>query len=434
MFIALVFLAAVFSSYVHSAYAPDAPAASMPDDNLVAAVEYVPPVVAELKPFIEPTAPEKEQGGGSEVDATFSSQFLFDIMDNNREKFGKILDDLERYEVQILLSEITRDRAGQPSFINFEYEVDANKYFYPASIVKMAIAALTLQKINSLEGAARSCVLSVASSNYGAVGRWGHTIEQYIEWMMVISDNISYNMLYDFLGQEYINETLHSMGYLDVQIVRRFDSPTTAAADRANYACELRDNGGALVYSRPSLTNTNIYTLKGREGMTGLLRGSAYYTSGYRVATPKEFYDYNYMSIDVMQQILKAIIFPLSVEESARFTIQEEDRKFLLECMLGYDTENKYFIYGGAGQVYPHIEIYNKNGMAYGNLLDSAYIRDTLNNIEFMLTAAIYVNANGVLGDDAYEYEEIGKPFLKELGLAVYNHYLEKKYSGTRWQ
>ena len=368
-----------------------------------------------------------------EENTAISSHFLFDLMDSNRETFGKILDAPELYEVQILLTEISRNPEGQPSFKSFTYGVDAQKYFYPASVVKMAMAALALQKTGSLAGANRQCELRLANSKNGSIARSGLTIETNIRRMIIYSDNESYNRLYDFLGQEYINETLHSMGYQHVQIIRRFDSPTSAAGDRVNYACELRGADGVLLYSRPTLTNEKIYSLRDYTAMTGLLRGKAYIVSGRKVDAAKEFYDYNYMSVDVMQRILQAVVFPQSVEENARFLISEDDRSFLLECMLGEDTVHKYFIFGGEGQTRPYIKIYNKTGTSYGNILDNAYVLDTLNDIEFMLTAVLYANPNGIIGDGVYDYDQTGMPFLKELGLSVYNYYLEKKYSSTKW-
>ena len=357
---------------------------------------------------------------------TVSPPVLFDLMDVAREKFGKILDNPDEYEVQILLTQITRNNSGRPLFTSVDYELDTTKYFYPASTVKMAIAALTLQKINTIAGADRSCVLNVAGSKNGIVGRSGFTIEKYIYRMMVYSDNTAYNRLYDFLGQEYINETLHVMGYQDCQIVRRFSMPTSAAADRVNYPWELRDEDGLLIYSQIALSNDNIYSLRERYDMTGLLRGRARIASDVKISTPKEFYDYNYMSIEVMQNILKALIFPLEVEESARFILSEDDREYLLSCMQGEDTQRKYFIYGGKDQAKPHIEIYNKTGTSYGNIIDNAYILDTVHHIEFMLTAVIYVNPNGVIGDGVYDYEKTGMPFLQELSLAVYDYYLDR--------
>ncbi|MBZ9686516.1 hypothetical protein G9F72_009260 [Clostridium estertheticum] len=55
--------------------------------------------------------------------------------------------------------------------------------------------------------------------------------------------------------------------------------------------------------------------------------------------------------------------------------------------------------------------------MAYGQLTDNTYIIDKNSGRGFMLTATIYVNSNGILNDDVYDYYSIGMPFLKNLGL-----------------
>jgi hypothetical protein len=116
----------------------------------------------------------------------------------------------------------------------------------------------------------------------------------------------------------------------------------------------------------------------------------------------------------------------MSVEESARFNITEEDREFLLSCMGGGTTFRRHIFYGSEGEFNPNVEIYNKTGTGYGNLLDNSYIVDESNNIEFMITAVIYVNPNKVINDDTYFYDDLAMPFLRELGQAVYHYYLER--------
>jgi hypothetical protein len=37
-----------------------------------------------------------------------------------------------------------------------------------------------------------------------------------------------------------------------------------------------------------------------------------------------------------------------------------------------------------------------------------------------MMSAVIYVNRDGILNDDKYEYKEIGYPFFKEIGEIIY--------------
>ena len=44
-----------------------------------------------------------------------------------------------------------------------------------------------------------------------------------------------------------------------------------------------------------------------------------------------------------------------------------------------------------------------------------------------MLSGTIYVNRDGILNDDKYEYEELGYPFFKEVGNIIYQYELERK-------
>lgn len=44
-----------------------------------------------------------------------------------------------------------------------------------------------------------------------------------------------------------------------------------------------------------------------------------------------------------------------------------------------------------------------------------------------MLSAVIYCNKDGVLNDSQYDYDEIGFPFMKNLGELIYQHELKRK-------
>jgi hypothetical protein len=43
-----------------------------------------------------------------------------------------------------------------------------------------------------------------------------------------------------------------------------------------------------------------------------------------------------------------------------------------------------------------------------------------------MLSAVIYVNKDGILNDDKYEYDEVGWPFMYQLGQTIYRYELER--------
>jgi hypothetical protein len=79
------------------------------------------------------------------------------------------------------------------------------------------------------------------------------------------------------------------------------------------------------------------------------------------------------------------------------------------------------------GKIPPYIRVFNKTGWAFGFLTDAAYIVDFKNNVEFMLTGTVYVNRDGILNDDRYEYETEGYPFFKEIGNIIYQYELERK-------
>lgn len=65
--------------------------------------------------------------------------------------------------------------------------------------------------------------------------------------------------------------------------------------------------------------------------------------------------------------------------------------------------------------------------LAYGFLVDAAYFADFGNNIEFLLSAVIYCNSDGIFNDDKYDYDKTGFPFLKNLGRVVYDYELKRQ-------
>src|SRR5690606_40920599 len=82
-------------------------------------------------------------------------------------------------------------------------------------------------------------------------------------------------------------------------------------------------------------------------------------------------------------------------------------------------------------QMPTNVRVFDKTGWAYGFLTDVAYIVDFENKVEFMLTATIYTNSDGILNDDNYDYESVGWPFLNQLGRTLLQYELERerKYS-----
>lgn len=92
-----------------------------------------------------------------------------------------------------------------------------------------------------------------------------------------------------------------------------------------------------------------------------------------------------------------------------------------------FDSYTKFFFFRAGKQKIPnHIRVFNKAGWSYGFLTDIAYIVDFKNNLEFMLSGNIYVNSDGILNDDTYDYDDPGYPFFNEVGNIIYEYELRR--------
>ena len=75
---------------------------------------------------------------------------------------------------------------------------------------------------------------------------------------------------------------------------------------------------------------------------------------------------------------------------------------------------------GGGGEAGARgVVVTNKLGRAYGFTADNARIADARTGRAFYLAAAVETNANGVVNDDAYEYETTADPFMEHLAETV---------------
>ncbi|MGI8638054.1 MAG: hypothetical protein ACR2KZ_21885, partial [Segetibacter sp.] len=92
-----------------------------------------------------------------------------------------------------------------------------------------------------------------------------------------------------------------------------------------------------------------------------------------------------------------------------------------------YGSYVKFFFHDSSHAMPENIRVFNKVGWAYGFMTDVSYIADFKNNVEFMLSATIYVNSDGILNDDKYDYDTIGYPFFYQLGQTMYRYELERK-------
>jgi hypothetical protein len=393
---------------------------------------------------IKPSKPADNMPGMKTTDSAFIETLLLKYP----QYFAEILKNRDALNVQIIYTQINRQVNGTPEFVNHYFNVNRDRYFYPASTVKLPVALLALQKLNELKdkGINRNTAMLTETAFSGQSSVFNDpttidgrpTIAHYIKKILLVSNNDAYNRLYEFLGQEYINTEMKKKGYDDVQVLHRLNIFLTEAENRSTNPVRFYDTANNLLYDQPAQTSAMKYAA--REDSLGL----GYYSGGKLKNGPMDFSKKNRLQLEDLHRIVISVIFPESVKPSERFNISEDDRQFFLRYMSMYPTESHYppyaadtanywpayckFLFYGAERTDPvdGIRIFNKPGDAYGHMIDAAYIVDHKNKIEFFVSAIIYCNSDGILNDDQYDYKTVGKPFMKNLGRVIYDYELTR--------
>lgn len=346
-------------------------------------------------------------------------------LSSDNPKIKKVMDSVERYQVQIRYTKIDR-KNDSIIFTDFDFQVNDSVYFYPASTVKFPIAVLALEQLNQTD------TLSIETTYYVEGDTIESTVARDITEIFAVSDNLANNRLVELLGQDAINSVLTKKGITPVRISHRLGYHSN---DLMTKPLIIYLNDTTTGVTTPTL-NTPPVELK----LNYIKKGVGYLENNTLIETPFNFSHKNYYPISSQHELLKRIIFPQNFKEWERFNLGDLQRAHLLTAMhtvpqkVGYNPKTyydgycKFFLYGDTKEnIPPYIEIYNKVGFAYGTLTDCAYIKDIKNDIDFLLTATILVNENGIFNDDAYEYDEIGMPFLAQLGREIYQQELNRK-------
>lgn len=380
-----------------------------------------------------------------------TDNFLENILKSHPQYFDSILLNKKELRVQIIYTQINRNRKNQPSFKQYFFNVNAGNYFYPASTVKMPVALLALQKLNEMKitGVDKNTSFITETAFEGETPVYNDptspdgrpTIANYVKKIFLVSDNDAYNRLYEFLGQEYINTHLLSMGFGSACIVHRLEVNMNEEQHRTTNPVKFFDSTAKLLHWQPLQRSNFVYP--GRHDWIA----KAFFSNGILTQGPMNFSRKNRISLEDLTKILQSVLFPEAVPVNQRFNLSSDDYKLVRQYMSQfpgetnfpeYDTAEfhdayaKLLKYGSAkGSLPKHIRIFNKEGDAYGFLTDIAYIVDFDKNIEFMLSATIYCNGDGVMNDDHYDYDTIGLPFLKHLGEVMYDYELQRKRKRT---
>lgn len=345
-----------------------------------------------------------------------------------------------KHEVQIIYGQLNDGR------IDHFYFGDSSKYFYPASTVKMLNAFAAVEKLENL-GLALESNFQIDSTEHNPRNivfdslfsgclRFDKTIQK----IFTYSDNQANNLLFGFLGAKEVNETYQKIG-LRTRIVHQLGESAFAFSPESNkntYGIKIQDTADAKELTHDSRPSEFVPNWRPKDEQKG--KGFIG-PDGTPIEEPFDFSGKNYVPLISLLGSLERLVKPDFFDESGRYRFTEFNRHKLLKIMKMRPREMphpidtlpdnyvKFFMFGdNSDKTYPqHITILNKVGWAYGYLTDVAFIMDEEKDVEFFLAATVHVNENEIYNDGVYEYEEIGLPFLGELGRLIYDYELSRK-------
>jgi len=383
-----------------------------------------------------------------------TQDFSFDsLFARHSDLFDSVIQRRQDYRLQVIYTRIDRDKKNAPHLTTYSYDAD-KYYYYCASMVKLPASVLTLEKLHNLAAYRVDMLDSLGIDSIGCTELNPHSmmlgtpyscLGHYIKEMLMLSNNRAFSPVYDFLGQQYFQERLPELGLRSAVISNRFAGCDTIQNRLCDPVSLYDRHTHQLKYYQPGIIN------KRRQFYNGDLDpqvGIGYIGGGNQlIKQPKDFRFVNYISLSDLHKLLTKIIFPETQSAGEKLNLTRRDYQYLYKCMGIFPRESayprldsihypdnymKYFmgLDSGTYTMPENIRIFNKVGQAYGFMTDCSYVVDTLNKVEFFLSCSMYLNADGILNDGIYEYDQIGYPFFHHLFNAIYAEELSrhKKY------
>lgn len=381
-----------------------------------------------------------------------TTRYFDSLLCNSLPQHARVFASPKKYKLQIIYTRITRDKDNKPTFKNYYWRADTTQFFYPASLVKLPVSIVAMEKINELKdkGLNRNTPMLTDSAFFCQKRVVKDTtsesrmpsVAHYIKKMFLVSDNYSFARTYEFVGCDYLHQSLEKKGFQNIRIVNRLDGQCKNDTAKITSPVYFLSPTGDKLYDQPLTFGTynKAYPLAEAKA------GKAYVNDlGKRVYEPKDFSKHNFMSLYDCHEIFKRLVFWNYMEGNKKYNIQEDDWRFMMKHLgmypreseypkytdrkVFYDSFKKYFVWGAAVPTIDSdtLREFNIVGRAYGFLSDVAYIVDYKNKVEFLLSATIYTSEKNIVGSGKYEYELIGLPLFKDVSRLIYAEEKKRK-------
>ena len=344
--------------------------------------------------------------------------------------------DAERASVRLqIMATVVDEAVESAAWPTLRYHV-GDEYLYPASAVKhLAVFAMfslwpSLAPDDELrihEAPPPSLTDDELRAFRGRVVRTVR-VDDVVRAALVTSENDAYNRVVDVVGHEALNRWLWDAGLRSSRLRHRLFAFVPDSIQRMSPAVEVVRSGSvveALEARRSGLVFPS-------EDPTEVLVGDAWVDEETRavVRSPMNFADKNAVPIEDLHRAMLGFAYPGS-SGSASIALPTGARDYLIGVMStrpegrpdrGFvERADRYkpLLPGlrRAG-ISDRVTYVSKGGRAYGFHTETAWVRDPSTRRAVVLTVGLYVNPNGVLNDDRYDYPR-SYALFSELGVWI---------------
>lgn len=327
---------------------------------------------------------------------------IHQILDDNEQLF----EFAKNNNVQIILTQINRDKKNRACFRVFKYQVDNEYYYYPAQSVKLLLSIFALEKLNDLDFNGLDKFTKMKSTLEMDTDKKEKELENIhdcIKSCLINQNEEATNKLYDFIDRITLNKKLRYYCFKRTKIVKRLDVEESIESARKTPQIKFYLND-KIIFKKGTGHDKFNYPIKFKN-----------------FSEFSEISANNAFQINDQHEMMKRLIFPKNYPSKKKFNLKVDDIDFLLKCLLNSNIEHKFLFYGGDINAYQskNLKIFNASGKSSNCITDNSYFIDHENNIEFILSAVLN-------NECASFYNNLELNFLEILGRKVFDFELKR--------
>lgn len=379
--------------------------------------------------------------------ASLNQSRLEALLFADRLRYSRALIEANQLRFQAIVS-VLPPRGATGGMESHPFRAD-REYFYPASTVKLAAAAVAMDRLSDPDCVAlgisedspmlfEPCYTGEQpeSSDLSNVDSGKITLGHDSRHALIISDNTAHNRLFEFLGHDQLNRRLQEAGLASAAINHRLSEPHALNEQRRTPRVHIQGSRGTLIVPARDAPHPLVPGC-----ISGLEVGRQHMDEGALVNAPMSFAHRNRLNLTDLHRLIVAIARP-EVENPVRFNLPPIRLALLQEALRLFPAQSRNPHFGtvhpdefvkpflpGIRRVLPDSQftLLNKIGWAYGFFTDTAYIEHLPSGCAIAITATVFVCQTGLVNNDDYQYDSTARPLFADLAETAVREFLLPK-------